>query len=165
MKTISENMVHEVATAMLGLAPPAIEAMVEEMAAAQPELLGYVIALGETNYHACERELLLYLCVTVWRVMSGAATGIRRVGEQRIARVQEVNAQMVQFLDGEIGPDFARSVRLIVASYNQKDILKYLLETLSEEAAPGGSIRASSAGPMLLDLKTVVDCLDQEAQA
>ena len=57
--------------------------------------------------------------------------------------------------------DFIKATKSIVESCNQKNVLKYVVESLKEHNPEQGNLRDQSIGMMFIYLKTVIDCLDQ----
>jgi hypothetical protein len=54
----------------------------------------------------------------------------------------------------------AQATTAIINNYGPPEVLRYVIEALMEEPEEGYLIRDENKGIMLLDLKTVIDCLD-----
>lgn len=163
MDMISSERMESISDTVSRMASEELDLLIQRMAEAQPLLLGYLLTVGDDVYSEDERDVLLLLGVVVWRAMSEEAAGteLKAVDVDLLEVEQDVTARMVEFLDGETDADFAGTVELIVRNYNQRDVLRYVVQALMEDDEEDLAIREEHKGPLLLDLKTVISCLDQ----
>jgi hypothetical protein len=68
---------------------------------------------------------------------------------------------MLKYLQDEPQSEVARVLADMKAEYNQVEVLRYVTEALMEEPEEGCNIRPQSMDGMLLNLKTVIDSLDE----
>lgn len=125
----------------------------------QPYVISYLMTSNSDHYDIHEKQSLLYLGVVIWQMMKKGEKSIKTISEKDISLAQKKNIEMFEYLEGEIPGDFEETVKSIFAQYNQKHILKYLLDSLFKEGIPG--LRPGSVGFMFFDLKTILDCMDQ----
>ena len=108
-----------------------------------------------------ERQVLLYLGVVVWQIMSQRGRHLPKVTEKMLVKAEAENLKMAEYLQGEKNEDgFEKATRKIIRSYSQPDILRYVIGAITEDTEESSPIRDKNKGMMLLNLKTVIDCLD-----
>jgi hypothetical protein len=134
----------------------------DEMGKAQPNVLAYLLAVDHDILNQDERELLLYLGVVVWQIMSQGPHRLPRVTQKALDEAEMRNAEMLEQL--QKGPEAGSldAARRMVDSYGQPELLRFVIEALMEEPEEGCLIRGVNTGIMMLDLKTVIDCLDAQ---
>ena len=128
----------------------------------QPYLCVYLLTAGGDGFNDDEREFLHYFGIVVWKMMSKGTKSLMEISAETIEKFEKSNWDMVEYFAGEKKEiDFLAHVELIMAKYNQKNVLKYVLESLMEHDPDDAIIRDDKKGEMFIYLKTVVDCLDQ----
>lgn len=118
------------------------------------------MACGSDIFNQDERELLLYLGVVVWQIMSQGSTSLPKIKENTVDKVENSNMKMIEYLKGESDTGFIDTVEKIINNYSQPEVLKYVIEALMEETEEGCLIRDENKGIMAIYLKTVIDCLN-----
>lgn len=137
-------------------APKLVKLMTKE----QPAILAYLLAVDNDVFNRDERELLLYLGVVVWQIMSQGSKALSMITEEILDDAEARNVKMAEYLQGETDDDFTETTRNIIGNYRQAEVLRYVVEAIMEEPEKGCHIRDDNRGFMLLDLKTVIDCFD-----
>jgi len=127
----------------------------------QPVLLAYLLSTNYDTYNQDERELLHYLGFAIWQMMSRGSKKLKPVSEESVEKNQERNYKMVEYFSGESEATLEKTIRLAFENYNQPNVLRYVVEALMEEDDEETEINQANIGLMFLDLKTVIDCLDQ----
>ena len=135
------------------------ERLIAQMSREQPSILAYLMGSNEDHYNFDEKQLLLFIGVNVAQMMNRGDGNIQEVSMEEIEASQQKNIDMFEYLEKEIPGDFENTTAMIFREYNQKNVLRYIIETLFEDEDP--HIRADRKGLMFFDLKTVLDCLDQ----
>jgi len=147
------------------LEPSEIQAVVQKFSRQQPVILAYLMAMGDNMLNRDERELLLYLGTAVWQMMERGGKRLKQVDEETIQDFEDKNIKMLQYLEDEPNGEFNTTVEKIIRNYNQKEVLRYVVEALfeedDEEAAETSEIREEMLGQIFVFLKIVIDCLDQ----
>jgi hypothetical protein len=69
--------------------------------------------------------------------------------------------KMLERLAGKPSAQMKKSVEEMLGSYNQKEVLRYVVEALMEEPEERCVIRDENKGIMMVFLKTVIDCFDR----
>ena len=102
---------------------------------------------------------LLFLGINISQMMNKTGGVADQVSMENIEAAQEKNIQMFEYLESEIPGDFEHTTAMIFKEYNQKNVLRYVIETLFDDDDP--HIRPDRKGLIFFDLKTILDCLDQ----
>jgi hypothetical protein len=71
------------------------------------------------------------------------------------------NFQMLEYLEGESEGGLYDVTEKLLETYNQREILRYILDALMEEPDEGFIIRDENVGIMFIYLKTVLDAMDR----
>jgi len=135
--------------------------LINLMSREQPFILTYLMAIDNAILNQDERELLFYLGVVVWQIMSQGSTPLPKVTQETLDEVEESNTKMLEYLEGESETSFIETVETIVKNYNQPEVLRYVIEALMEESDEESLIRDEYKGMMMINLKTVIDCFDK----
>jgi hypothetical protein len=173
MNTIPAEIVEKTWRKMAYMPPSKAPSLVNQLAKEQPLILAYLMAAGEDLLNQDEQELLLYLGMVVWQIMSQGDTPLPEVTEETLDAMEDINIKMLEYLEGESDSDFAFTVETIFKNYNQPEVLKYVIEALMEEEdeeeeehedeteADEVAIRDEMKGMLLIYLKTLIDCFDK----
>lgn len=160
MKPVPADVVERVSQMMSELPHEAAPKLIERMSKKQPLMLAYLMAVDHDLLNEDERELLVYLGVTVWQIMSEGNPSLRRVTEKMLDKAEGRNVRMAEYLKGETESGFIGVTRSVFDSYNQREVLRFVVEAIMEEPEEGEVIRDEAIGALFLDLKTVIDCFD-----
>jgi hypothetical protein len=138
-------------------APGLVKAFEEQ----QPAVLAYLMAAEGDELNQEERELLLFLGLTVWQIMTQGTTAPPFVSAEMLQAAETRNLDWLESLEQKANAHEDEAGIAMVTSYAQPDVLRGVLEALMEEdTGDPGLIRDESKGLLLLSLKTVIDCLD-----
>lgn len=161
MNTISPKIVEQTWTEMNSTSASETPKIVERMSKEQPVILAYLMAAGHEILNQDERQLLLYLGVLVWQMMSRGNKSLPPVSDDILEEIEDKNFDMLEYLEGETETDFFATVATIIENYNQPEVLRYVVEALMEEDGEAVAIQKENAGMMMIYLKTVIDCFDR----
>jgi hypothetical protein len=161
MDMISAEIVEKTWRRVASLPTHRAPSLIQRMAEEQPLILAYLMAVDNDIFNNDERQLLLYLGVVVWQIMSQGTQPLPAVTEEILDQVEDRNIKMAEYLQRETTEDgFEQAAELIISNYGQPEVLKYVVEALMEEPEEGCVIQDENRGLMFLDLKTVIDCFD-----
>ncbi len=164
MQTLSEEIVERTWQQMAQMPLHKVPKIVERLEKEQPEILAFLMAADYDVLNQDERELLLYLGMTIWEMMRQGTPPPKRVGEKRMDRFIERTDQMAEYLMGDSPEDFEDAVEKIFKGHNQINVLRYAVEALfemDEDENEDTGVREEMKGLIFMNLKTVVEALDQ----
>ena len=162
MKTISSEIVEKTWRKIGKMSVLEIPKMAYRMREEQPVILAYLLTAGTDILNQNERELLLYLGMVVWQMMSQGSRPLVKITEDVVDEMERSNMKVVEYLKNEPETGFINVTKEMIENYPQPEVLKYIVEALMEEQEEGCVIRNENKGMMMLYLKTVIDCFDRE---
>lgn len=160
METITSDVVEKTWKRMAAMHPAEGRELGIRMSKAQPFVQAYLLAVGERDFNPDEAALLMYLGVVVWQILDQGGRRLPQVSGDALDRAEQANTKMLEYLEGESETDFAKVVESLLSNHNQVEVLRYVVEALMGDPEDGSDIRDENRGPMLVHLKTVVDCFD-----
>lgn len=160
MESISAQAVEKTWKRVASLSPRGAHKLIQQMTKEQPVVVAYLLAVDHDLFNDDERQLLLYVGVVIWQIMSQGAQPLNVVAETVLDTAEANNVKMAEYLQGETQEGFLQATRTMISNYNQPEVLKYVVEAIMEEPEERCIIRDENRGIMLLDLKTVIDCFD-----
>jgi len=158
---ISPEIVEKIWKRMGGMSPQKVPKMINLMSKEQPFVLAYLMATGGNILNQDERELLLYLGIVVWQIMSQGNMPLPEITEQTLDEVEDSNMKMLESLEDESDSTFMAAVEKMINNYNQPEVLRYVVEALMEEPEEECLIRDENKGIIMIFLKTIIDCFDR----
>lgn len=167
MKPISSHIVENTWKEVGGMEPWQVPELVNKMGKQQPVILAYTLAVDNDVFNQAERELLLYLALVVWRIMSKGDTPLRNITEDILERAENANLKMLEYFEKESDAGFFEAAELMIKNYNQPEVLRYILDAVMEEECDvmgedfeENLVRDENKGLMIIHLKTIIDCFD-----
>ena len=144
------------------LSPDDAPALIQRFETEQPAILAYLMAAEDEDLNQDERELLLFLGLTVWEIMSRGGLPPPQVTTEMLVDAEHRNIAWIEALEQNADGHEDDAGMALVLQYRQADVLQGVLEALmeDEDMEDPGDIRDESKGLLLLSLKTVIDCLD-----
>jgi hypothetical protein len=171
MQTISFETVEKVWTELETLGEEEFPALVAEFSDSQPLLMAYLLAAGEDVLSESEEELLFYLGVAAWRMMTAGDNSPAEATEPVLDKVEEANYAWMENFAVDSDEEFEGLMDQLLEDYNQQHILSSVIDVIGTEIEDSEDpdvetdaadiVREESFGLMLFVVKTVVDCLDQ----
>ena len=141
MNPISSDIVEKTWKKVGGITPLKAQKMIDLMGKEQPLILAYLMASGDDILNQNERELLLYLGVVVWQIMSQGTTPLPEIADEILDEVENSNIKILENLEDESEAGFIETVETLMNNYNQPEVLRYIIEALMEESEEGCLIR------------------------
>jgi hypothetical protein len=163
MQTISTAVVERTWKRMAKISIDELPKVVERLEKEQPEIMAFLMGVDSDVFNQDERELLFYIGVVVWEMMRQGTPRPKRVGEKRMDKFIDRTDQMAEYLMDESAEDFEAVVTQIFKNHNQINVLRYAVEALfeMEDDAEYTGVREEMKGLIFMNLKTVVEALDQ----
>ncbi len=159
MKPIPETVVQETWERIAMLPEKNAETLTTLMGKEQPAIVGYLLAVDKDILNQQEREILFYLGLVIWQIMS-SGNKLPVVAVEAVEQADDANAVMLEGMMGTPDSDLTSAAEKLLNTYHQSAILQYAVGALVD-AADQEEVRQDNIGVMLIDLKTVVDCFDQ----
>ena len=163
MKPISTESVEQTAQHIEDLSVRQGEQLTQKFMEEQPLVMAYLMAVDNDLLNEEERELLFLLGTAVWQMMAQGDVPLPQVIEQTIDQFEAANQRTFEALADGSDEDTRTAMEKLLRDYNQPAVLKYVISVLMESAQEEG-IRQDNLGVLMLDLKTVIDCLDWKVQ-
>jgi hypothetical protein len=160
MKPIGAAIVERTWKRLGGMSPEEAPAVIDAMGEEQPFVLAYLMAVGEELLTKDELGVLLHIGIVVWQAMTQGDEPLRMVSGEHLEAAEAKNFEMLEYLGEEREASFYRAAERMREGYNQREILKYILEALMEEPEEGPIIGDENIGVMFIHLKTVLDAMD-----
>jgi hypothetical protein len=159
MNTISAETVRKTIFELTSISQKETKAIINEISRKQPLIMEYLFEVDDEFFIEEGEELLLYLLVTIWQIMSKGDEPIPEVTEELLDEKENKNLNMIATMSHETEAGFVRGLQKMVSEYNQSEIFMFLIQVLAE-SLEDGIIDIGDVGFMLLYLKTVIDCFD-----
>ena len=159
MTPISTDAVENAAEWLFDTAQEAeLDALLDEFAETQPFLLTYLMSMGEEDFNEEEQEILLFLGIGIWKMMSPGLNSAEPVSETLLDAVRAQNEPLLESLSPEADSDFSDEIEALLPEYSQAAILAFILEEVDQDP----DIRETNKGSMAAFLKILVDVMDHE---
>ncbi|MEL6632623.1 MAG: hypothetical protein AAFQ83_14285 [Bacteroidota bacterium] len=138
----------------------AINTLIDDMGEQQPFLFTFLMTMGEGDFNDDEREVLLFLGVTIWQIVSFVYDSPPQITEEALDQVEQQNLPLLEDLSSDQESTFIQEVQALAAKHPQADIMQYLVEAVMEEQEEG-TVREINQGILIVFLKIVLECFDQ----
>ena len=88
-----------------------------------------------------------------------SATPLSKISELVLEEMEDKNIKMLEYWGTESDSEQWDFAERMVAGYNQRSILEYVLGEIMEDE---GEVQEENIGIFMLCLKTVIDCFDRD---
>jgi hypothetical protein len=133
----------------------------ERMLKEQPDLVAFLLAIDDDILNQDERELLYYLGSSIWAIMSEGKLRLPRITNELLIKADEANVNWLESIDRKKSVSMKKLVERMLLDYPQPVLLGFAVMVLAEENGEECNIRDESRSVILLDVKTVIDCFNQ----
>lgn len=140
----------------------ALERLIDEIAEAQPFLFAYLMAMGEGDFSEEERELLLFLGLSIYQMMKQDGAVLASVTEDHLDRLEQQNMRMLEDLADESEREFMQAASGMLRDHPQPEVLRHVIEEVTTQEEEDG-VRPANHGILVVFLKIVIDCLHEAA--
>jgi len=133
--------------------------IVQQMQEEQPVALSFLISLDDMPFNQNEREIIMYLGLIVWQIMRQSERPLRKVTRNKLRRAEEANIEWLERMETAKEADFFGSIQVMLATYPEPEVLRYILEAIMEESEDPDDIlvRDEYTGLAFLHLKILLD--------
>jgi 2-oxoglutarate dehydrogenase complex dehydrogenase (E1) component-like enzyme len=160
MQTIPTEIVDAAWERFSDLSQDGAKELIDRMAAEQPAIMAYLLANDEGLAEKEERGTLLCLGMVVWELMTADRAPDEPVAPEALEAAEDANVEFLERMGEESEIGYMEAVSQMVAAYNQMPLLSAILQALMEGHEEEPELAPENLGLMLVQLKTVIDCLD-----
>jgi hypothetical protein len=135
--------------------------MMTQLMEEQPFIQAYIIATLQTEIEEEDDEnALASIASIVWVAMREVAGGCwsQVTGEQLEAAEEKLN-QLLQYAEGEPAEDWGELVETLLAGFNQRPLMEYVVKDLADPENPYG-VSEDGLGIIFSTLNVIINCLD-----
>lgn len=155
MKFVSEDIIDEVVES-INDEEDSLEAFVTSLQERQPVLFGYVFSENLEILHQEERELVLFLLLTIF-LASEKVNGIFETVEVEVFEdAEEKNWELLE--RGTSAQSFRERLDVFFEKTSQEDLLAFVEDALSD--SEDGLTTKEGREVVFVFLKSVIDCLE-----
>jgi hypothetical protein len=159
MKPISAEIVETTWKRIANFSAREGKELAQKFADEQPVVMTYLMAVDQGLFDEEERELLFYLGTVVWQMMTQGDMRLPKVTEQALEQAEAANQAVLESLTDVSDDDARAAMAELLRDYAQPQVFKYVVEALME-SGQAEEVRQDTLGVMMVDLKTVIDCLN-----
>ncbi len=162
MEIISAERIEQIYTKMWNMSEQDAFRLSYSLEKEQPVLVAYLAAVDHDIFNKADREVLFYLGTVVWQIMSDGRKPLPAVSEEQLLRYEQANNALALSLKTSDTTAFADVVKKTLKACRQTEILRYIIAALMDEDSSDNEIREEHLGFIILDLKTVIECFDEQ---
>ncbi len=162
MKTIPADIVEQTWKNVADTPVGQVSKLIDRLGQQQPTILAYLLGVEEDSFTQDEREILLYMGVVIWKMFYSVNPDAPRVSHQKLLKQEESNFKVLEKLMGESEGDFIAILEDMMNSYNQIEVLRYVLEGIMDTEDDDAELSEDAKGLIFIYLKTIIDCLDAQ---
>ncbi len=158
---IAEEYISIKETEIESLSEKELESLLDRFHDEQSFLFSFLVIMGEENLRDEEAELLLDEGLFVWYLLQ-AEYELDEVSPDELESLREENIEVLEKMEGEDHEENKLDFSELLASYDEPELLKYLIEAVFEreqEVVKKSATRVS----LFLYLKVILDALLQSA--
>lgn len=156
---VSSEIVEQVRQEMAVLAVEGSPALMDRMAADQPVLLGYLLAVEGYGIPQDDVGTILYLGVAVWKMMQRGHPHLMRVSAKKLDQAEADNEKTLEEMQSDTPGDFESAALGLVDTYPEPEVLRYVVEALMEPDPEDVELSEAGSGIAFLHLKCALDAL------
>ncbi|MEM7509305.1 MAG: hypothetical protein AAF388_00150 [Bacteroidota bacterium] len=158
---IAEEYISIKETEIESLSEKELESLLDRFHDEQAFLFSFLVIMGEENLREEEAELLLDEGLFIWYLLQ-AEYELDEVSPDELEILREENIEVLEKMEGEDHEENKLDFSELLGSYNEPDLLKYLIEAVFEreqEVVKKSATRVS----LFLYLKVILDALLRSA--
>jgi hypothetical protein len=103
---------------------------IEKLGKEQPAVLAYLMAAGGDIFTEEDRELMLYLGMVVWKIMSQGDKPLKEVSISELESEEEAHLKMLDDLANQSVGDVTAFTANMLNNFNQIEVFKYVVEAI-----------------------------------
>lgn len=165
METVKHELIDESTEELHNLGEGALKDMVYQMSEEQPDLMSYLLTVGEQELSAEDQEVLLFLGLNVWNAFKKYQT-LPFVPDKKIHKKNEENEALIDKLEHNKEQGFTQLARSIIDDHSQEPLLEYIVQAIVEEDMEEEEplVSEENRDLLFLTLKTFVESIGSADQ-
>ena len=156
---ISEEIVTKTWQRIATMTPLEAPLLIQQMQAEQPLVLSFLTQLDDMPFDQNERGIVMYVGTVVWQIMRQSERRLRKVTGNKLRKAEDANLAWIERMETAREADFVGSTQLLLATYPEPEVLRYIIEAIMEESDDPDDIpiRDEYTGLAFLHLKILLD--------
>ncbi len=161
MATVSDEIIDQSTEELHNLEDEELRNMVYQMSEEQPNLLGFLLSMGEDELNNEEQEILLFLGVNVWNAFKKVKP-LPQIPDEEIEKADKNNETMLNYLEKEGEEGLTENAEALVNGHNQAPLLKYVINAIIEEDMEEEEplVSEENKGLIFLTMKSYIESID-----
>jgi hypothetical protein len=106
---------------------------IEKLGREQPAVLAYLMAAGGDIFSEKDRELMLYLGMVVWKIMSQGDRPLKEVSMESLEAEEEATAKVLEDMANKSLEDVTAFTTNMLTNFNQIEVFRYVVEAIMTE--------------------------------
>lgn len=132
METISDDIIDESTEELHNLEAEELRKMVYKMSEEQPDLLNYLLTVGQEELSNEEQEVLLFLGVNIWNAFKKIKEP-SFVSDKVIHEKNTHNEALIETLENNAHEGFTKAANDLIGDHPQAPLLGYVINAIVEE--------------------------------
>lgn len=160
MNTISSDLIDESTEELHNLDEGELRNMVYQMSEQQPDLLSYLLTVGEEELSNEEQEVLLFLGLNIWNAFNKVQS-LPFISDNVITERNNQNEGLIENLERD-EEGFTRAAHKVVANHSQSSLMQYVIHAIVEEDMEEEEplVNEENKDLVFLTLKTYIESID-----
>ena len=110
-----------------------IDRLIDLMGEQQPFLFTFLMTIGEGDFNENEREVLLFLGITLWQIASYPDQTPPQITEEALDSVEQSNLPLLEELAADQSSSFMQQLEKMAAEHPQAAMMEYVINAVVEE--------------------------------
>lgn len=161
MTVVSDEIIDQSTEELHNLEDDGLKQMVYQMSEEQPNLLGFLLSIGEEELNNEEQEVLLFLGVNVWNAFKKVKP-LPQIPDEEIDKADKNNEDMLNYLEKEGEKGLSENAESLVDGHNQAQLLRYVINAIMEEDMEEEEplVSEENKGLIFLTMKSYIESID-----
>ncbi len=161
MTTVSDEVIDKSTDELHNLEDEELRNMVYKMSEEQPNLLSFLLSMGEDELTNEEQEVLLFLGVNVWNAFKKVKP-LPQIPDEEIEKADKKNEDLLKYLEKEGEEGLTENAESMIDGHNQAPLLHYVINAIMEEDMEEEEplVSEENKGLIFLTMKSYIESID-----
>ena len=132
METVSDDVIDASTEELHNLSDEELRNMVYQMSEEQPDLLSYLLTVGQEELSNEEQEVLLFLGVNIWNAFKKVKE-LPFIADKVINEKNSQNETLIETLESGAQEGFTQTATHLIEDHSQAPLLEYVIHAIIEE--------------------------------